>query len=328
MTPNGIQRRHLLCATAGLTAATLLPTVSSARDRFPSRPITLIAPWPAGGSSDTVLRAFAQSAGRSLGVPMLVENRPGAGGTLGAAAMLNARPDGYTLTQLPLSVFRLPHMQATRFDPVRDISHIIGLVGYTFGIVATPTAAFSSLQELVRYARARPGTLEYGHSGHGTTPHLAVEEFSRLAAIELNPIPFGGTADALQAILGGHIRVMSGTTEFAPHVRSGRLRLLATLGQQRSPAFADVPTVKESGWNTISESPFGIGGPRGLDPLVQQGLHDAFKQALHDPQVQSVLERFFMPTIYMNSADYAAYAERTFRAERATIERLGLARRG
>ncbi len=321
------RRQLLTMAAAAAAVPAILPSGVLAQDRFPSRPITLIAPWPAGGSSDGVIRAFAESAARHLGVPVVVENRPGVGGTLGASAMVNARPDGYTLTQLPLGIYRLPHMQNMPFDPVRDITHVICVTGYTFGIACTAEAPFKTIQEMVAYAKANPGKLEYGHTGTGTTPHLAIEEFSTKAGIQLNPIPYKGSAEIMQAILGGHIRMMSGTTEFAPHVQSGRLRLLATLGSQRNKAFPDVPTVKESGWDTITESPFGFGGPRGMDPAVVQVLHDAFKKTLEDPKVLEALDKFYMPVIYMNSADYTAYAERTFAAEKATIERLGLAKK-
>ena len=316
----------MLAATAGAAAAVALPAL--AQEKFPSRPITLIAPWPAGGSSDAVMRAFAESASRILGVQVIVDNKPGAGGTLGAAAMVNGKADGYLLTQLPLGIYRLPHMKQMAFDPVKDITHIACLTGYTFGIACTADAPFKTLKEMVAYAKANPGKLEYGHTGTGTTPHLAIEEFSEKAGIQLNPIAYKGSAEIMQAILGGHIRVMSGTTEFAPHVQSGKLRLLATLGSKRNKAFPDVPTVKESGWDTITESPFGIGGPKNMDPAVVKVLHDAFKATLDDPKVQATLDRFFMPTVYMNTADYTAYAARTFATEKATIERLGLAKKG
>jgi tripartite-type tricarboxylate transporter receptor subunit TctC len=325
--PADLTRRQVIASAAALAAPAILPAHVLAQDKYPSRPITLIAPWPTGGSSDAVMRAFGESASKALGVPVVIENKPGAGGTLGAAAMVNAKPDGYTLTQLPLGIYRLPHMQTMTFDPVRDLTHIVCLTGYTFGIACTADAPFKTLKEMVAYAKANPGKLEYGHTGTGTTPHLAIEEFSDKAGIELNPIPFKGSAEIMQAILGGHIRVMSGTTEFAPHVQSGKLRLLATLGRQRNKAFPDVPTVKESGWDTITESPFGIGGPKGMDPAVVKVLHDAFRKTLEDPAVLATLDKFFQPVIYMNSADYQAYGERTFKAEKATIERLGLAKK-
>lgn len=324
-------RRQALGLGAGWAATAAAPALFSAtahaQDKFPTRPITLIAPWPAGGSSDAVMRAFAESAAKTLGVPVVVDNKPGAGGTLGATAMKTAAPDGYTLTQLPLGIYRLPHMQAMPFDPVKDLTHVVCLTGYTFGIACTADAPFKTLQEMVAYAKANPGKLEYGHTGTGTTPHLAIEEFSTKAGIQLNPVPFKGSAEIMQAILGGHIRVMSGTTEFAPHVQSGKLRLLATLGSKRNKAFPNVPTVKESGWDTITESPFGIGAPRGLPPAITQVLHDAFRKTLEDPKVLDTLDKFYMPTIYMGTADYTAYGERTFAAEKATIERLGLAKK-
>lgn len=326
--PTDLNRRQAMATVAAFAAPAILPAHVLAQDKFPNRPITLIAPWPAGGSSDAVMRAFGESAAKTLGVPVVIENKPGAGGTMGAAAMVNAKPDGYTLTQLPLGIYRLPHMQTMSFDPVKDITHIVCLTGYTFGIACTADAPFKTLKEMVAFAKANPGKLEYGHTGTGTTPHLAIEEFSDKAGIQLNPIPFKGSVEILQAILGGHIRVMSGTPEFAPHVQSGKLRLLATLGRQRNKAFPDVPTVKESGWDTISESPFGIGGPRRMDPAIVKVLHDAFRKTLDDAKVQETLDKFFMPDIYMNSADYTAYAERTFKAEKATIERLGLAKKG
>jgi tripartite-type tricarboxylate transporter receptor subunit TctC len=329
--PGDPTRRQTLQGLASVLASASAPALLSstvwAQDRYPNKPIRLIAPWPPGGASDAVMRAFAESAGQFLGVSVVVENRPGAGGTLGATAMVNAQPDGYLITQLPLGIYRIPHMQKMTFDPVKDITHIVCLTGYTFGLAATADAPFKTLKEMVAYARANPGKLEYGSTGIGTTPHLAVEEFSQKAGIVLNHVPYKGTAELMQAILGGHIRVMSGTTEFAPSVREGRLRLLATLGQKRTKGFPDVPTVKESGWDTITESPFGIGGPKGMDPQVVRVLHDAFKKTLDDPKVQELLDRLYQPTIYMNTEDYTRYAVRTFEAERATMERLGLAKK-
>jgi tripartite-type tricarboxylate transporter receptor subunit TctC len=329
--PPSHDRRQALQRLGGVLASGVSPALVSswalAQDRYPNKPITLIAPWPPGGSSDAIMRAFAESAGQQLGTSVVVENRPGAGGTLGATAMVIARPDGYLITQLPLGVYRLPHMQKMLFDPLRDLTHIVCLTGYTFGLVATMDAPFRTLKEMVAYARAHPGQLEYGSTGTGTTPHLAVEEFSQKAGITLNHIPYKGSAELMQAILGGHIRVMSGTTEFAPAVREGRLRLLATLGQKRTKGFPDVPTVKESGWDTITESPFGIGGPKGLDPQVTRILHDAFRKTLDDPKVLDWLDRLYQPILYMNTEEYTRYAARTFEAERATIERLGLAKK-
>jgi tripartite-type tricarboxylate transporter receptor subunit TctC len=180
---------------------------------------------------------------------------------------------------------------------------------------------------MVDWARANPGMLTYGHTGTGTTPHLAFEEFAFKAGFKTQDIPYKGSAEILTAILGGHVPVMSGTTEFVPHLKTGKLRFLATLGRERNKAFPDVPTVKESGWDTVSDSPFGIGGPKGMDPGVVRTLHDAFKKTLEDPKLIEALDKFYQPVIYMNNEDYGRYAARTFEAERATIERMGMSKK-
>jgi tripartite-type tricarboxylate transporter receptor subunit TctC len=318
----------LAASLASVAAPALISQTALAQDKYPSKPITLIVPWTPAGPSDAVLRAFAESLGRVLGVSVVVENKPGAGGILGASAMVGAKPDGYVLTQLPLGVYRIPHMQKTNFDPLKDITHISCLTGYTFCIAASMDAPFKTLKEMVAYAKANPGKLEYGHTGTGTTPHLAMEDFSQKAGIELNPIPYKGAAEIMQAILGGHLRMASSTTEIIPLVKEGKLRLLSTLGSKRTKAFPDIPTVKESGWDTISESPFGIGGPKGMDPAIVRVLDAALKKTLEDPKVIDILDKFYQPVIYMNSEDYTKYAVRTFEAERATVERLGLAKKG
>lgn len=323
------RRQTLKTGAALLAAPALVSPWARAQDRFPSRSISLICPWPAGGSSDAAVRSIGEALGRALGgASVTIDNKPGAGGTLGASAMLNAKPDGYTLTQLPLGIYRLPHMQKMPFHPVNDITHIACLTGYTFGIACTNDAPFKNVREMVAWAKANPGKLNYGHTGVGTTPHLAFEEFADKAGFSTNHIPYKGSAEILQAILGGQIPVMSGTTEFVPHVQSGRLRFLATLGRQRTKAFPDVPTVKESGWDTITESPFGIGGPKGMDPALVKLLETALAKVNQDPKVLEVYDRYFQPVIWMDSAEYSRYAARTFAQERATIERLGLLPKG
>jgi tripartite-type tricarboxylate transporter receptor subunit TctC len=321
-----ITRRQSLKTAAALVAApALVSPWARAQDKFPARPISLICPWTPGGSSDAAVRAIGEAMGRALGgATVTIDNKPGAGGSLGATAMLSAKPDGYTLTQLPLGIYRLPHMQKMAFHPVNDITHIACLTGYTFGIASTIDAPFKTIKEMVAWSKANPGKLTYGHTGIGTTPHLAFEEFAEKAGFQSVGIPYKGSAEILPALLAGQFPVMSGTTEFTPHVQAGKLRFLATLGRARTKAFPDVPTVKESGWDTIIESPFGIGGPKGMDPAVVKLLEGALAKANQDPKVLEVYDKFFQPVIWMDSAEYSRYAARTFTQERATIERLGL----
>ncbi|MBL8384358.1 MAG: tripartite tricarboxylate transporter substrate binding protein [Burkholderiales bacterium] len=318
------QRRLLLksaAAAAGLAAAPGLVRAQA----FPTRPIKYICPWPAGGSTDIVMRAFAESAGKALGQTVLVENKPGAGGTLGAIEMVNARPDGYTLAQLPISVFRIPHMQKVQFDTLRDFTWIACLTGYTFGFVVRADSPIRSIKDLVDYARANPGKFTYGNTGTGTSPHLAVEEFAQKAGIQLQPVPYKGNAENMQAVLGGHVMGASDATGWGPHVDAGKLRLLATYGSKRTKRWPNVPTLDELGYKTISDSPFGVCGPKGMDPGVVKVLHDAFKKTLDDPAVQAVLDKYDQQVIYLDTAAYTKYARDTFASEKALIERLGLA---
>ncbi len=320
-------RRQVLAAAsaAGLAGASPL---ARGQQAFPSRPIRYICPWPAGGSTDVVMRALAESVSRALGQQVVVENKPGAGGTLGANELVSARPDGYTLAQLPQSVFRLPHMQKMAFNTLTDFTWIACLTGYTFGMVVLAESPIRSIADLVAWAKARPGEFTYGSTGTGTSPHLAIEEFAQRAGIQLNHVPFKGNAENMQAVLGGHVMAASDATGWAPHVESGRLRLLATYGSQRTRRWPQVPTLDELGYKTVSDSPFGVCGPKNMDAAVVQTIHDAFRKTLDDPAVRAIFDRYDQTVIYKNTADYTRFARETFEAERATIERLGLTRKG
>ena len=317
-------RRHVLATVAATAGSIALPRLSYAQ-AFPNKPIRYICPWPAGGSTDAVIRAFAESAAKTLGQQIIVDNKPGAGGMLGANELVSAKPDGYTLSQLPHGVFRIPHMQKTSFDTLKDFTWIACLTGYTFGLVVPADGPIKSIKDLLAYAKANPGKFNYGSTGTGTSPHLAVEEFAQRAGIQLNHVPFKGNADNMQAILGGHTMAASDATGWAPHVASGKLRLLATYGSKRTKRWPDVPTLDELGYQTVSDSPFGVCGPKGMDAGLTRTLHDAFKKTLDDPAVLAMLDKFDQTVIYMNTETYTKFARDSFVAEKATIERLGLA---
>jgi tripartite-type tricarboxylate transporter receptor subunit TctC len=309
----------------GAVLLLVLAAGAASAQQFPVKPIMLICPWPAGGSSDLVMRAFAEAVGRQLGQQVVIENRPGASGTMGAGALVNAQPDGYTLTQLPISVFRLPHINKTPFDPLKDITYIINVTGYTFGLVVRADAPWKDLSEFVAYAKANPEKITYGTPGSGTTPHLAVEQFALKAGIKLTHIPFKGFAENMQSLLGGHTMALSDSTGWAPHVDAGKARILATYGSKRTKRWPQVPTLLDAGYDTVSDSPFGFGGPKGMDPKVVRILHDAFRKAMDDPKVLAMLEKFDQPAIYMNTEDYTKFARKTFAEEKGLIERLGMA---
>jgi tripartite-type tricarboxylate transporter receptor subunit TctC len=319
-----LNRRDVL--QASLAGAVSIAMPAMAQSNFPSRPIKLICPWPAGGSTDAVMRAIAESASRILNNPVIIENKGGAGGMLGPNELVSAKPDGYTLSQLPMGILRIPHMQKTLFDPLADFTYVACLTGYTFGIVVRSDSPIKSIKDLVDYAKANPGKFTYGSTGNGTTPHLAVEEFAMKAGIKLQHVPFKGNAEGMQAILGGHIMSHSDATGWGPHVEAGTCRLLATYGSKRTKRWPNAPTLNELGYDTVSDSPFGVGAPKGMDPAITRKLHDTFKATLEDPKVLASFEKYDQSVIYMNTEDYTKYARETFPKEKKLIEQLGLAK--
>jgi tripartite-type tricarboxylate transporter receptor subunit TctC len=306
----------------GLAAGLVLAAAAQAQ-QFPSKPVTLIVPWPAGGSTDIYFRKLGEITARHLGQPLVVENRPGGSGMNGPATMARtARPDGYTISQLAISAFRVPHMQKVDWDPIKDFTYIIGLAGYTFGVVVKSDSPFKTFNDLVAYARANPGKLSYATPGTGTSLHLAMEEIAAKAGVQFLHIPFKGYADGATALMGGHVMVQVDSTGWARHVDAGTQRLLATLGDKRTRWNA--PTVKELGVDTVSNSPFGLVGPKGMPRETVKVLHDAFRKSLDDPEYLKVLAQLDQPGWYMSSEDYARWAVTMLQAERATIERVGL----
>ena len=312
-----------LCITTLTVACLGLAAAGALAQGFPARPITLIVPWPAGGSTDTHLRKLAELASRNLGQPIIIENKPGAGGMLGPASMArSAAPDGYTLSQLTVSAFRQPHMQKVDWDPLRDFTYVIGVSGYTFGVVVKSDSPFKTFDEMIAYARANPGKMSYGSTGTGTSPHLLMEEVAAKAGVEFLHVPFKGNADSTQALLGGHVMAQSDATGWGRFVDAGTFRLLATFGEQRTRWGA--PTARELGYDVVSYSPYGIVGPKGMDPKVVKVLHDAFKKAIDDPENQKVLQQLDQVYWYRSSEGYAKWAAETLASERVLIERLGL----
>jgi tripartite-type tricarboxylate transporter receptor subunit TctC len=309
---NDTSRRQFVQSGIAAAATLALPALAQA---FPTRPLKLICPWPAGGSSDIVMRALAEGATKVLGQQVVVENKPGASGMLGPNELVKAAPDGYTLSQITIGVARLPHMQKMQFDPLKDFTYIACLTGYTFGIVVKADSPFKTVKDLVNYS-----------TGNGTTPHLAVEEFANKAGIQLTHVPFKGSSDGLQALLGGHIDAHSDATGWAPHVEAGTMRLLATYGSKRTKRWPNVPTLNELGYDTVSDSPFGIAGPKGMDPKIVRKLQDGFKKTLSDPGVIAAFEKYDQPVIYMDSEAYTQFILASYVKEKRLIEKLGLAK--
>ena len=311
-----------------LSAVLMLAPLAAAAADYPTRPITLIVPYTPAGATDIHIRALAAEAEKRLGQPIVIENKPGASGTLGPASMAaTAKPDGYTISHTPTTLFRMPAMQKVAYDPVKDFTYIIVVGGYTNTVGVNATSPFKTWADLIAYAKANPGKVTYSVPGAGSSLHLNMEQIGLANGVKWTMVPFRGEAEQVSALLGDHTTAMAGTTGFFPQVDAGNIRLLVTFNKSRLPRYPDVPTLREVGTPMDAESPYGLVGPKGLDPKIVKILHDAFREAMQQPSVREVLRKMEQPEIYMDSEGYRKFAVSQVKEQAELVERLGLAKK-
>jgi len=319
-----------LLVSAAVAAASLAGFVVSAFAQapasYPLKPITLISPFPAGVTGELLFRGLAESASKHLSQPVIIESRPGGSATLGPAAVAASKPDGYTVGQVAITSFRLPYMQKTSFDPVKDFTWIIHLGGYSLGAVVLADGPFRHWKDVIAFAKANPGKFTYTTIGPATTNAIAMELMARHSGVKFTHVPGKGGGEGIAAVLGKHVMMMVESPAWAPMVAAGQFRLIMMLGP-KSTKWPDVPTLKELGYTYEFDSPFGLAGPKGMDPAIVKKLHDAFKLAYDDPKVIDLYDKFDFTRRYMNTADYAAFVPKLAAEEKAALEKLGLAKK-
>jgi len=304
-------------------AALLLAPALAAAQAFPSRPITLVIPWQPGGIPDQELRLLAPIAAKHLGQPVIVENKPGGVGTLAPAAVAaNAKPDGYTITHITTSVLRMPFLVKTTYDPRKDFTYIGGLGSFLFGVVVRSDSQFKTWDDLVGYAKAHPGQLTYTTFGVNSTLHLTMERIAAALGVKLRHIPSRGNAENNAALLGGHVMASADGSTWAPLVDSGDFRLLVTWGERRSKRWPSVPNLKDAGIDIVEATPFGLGGPAGMDPQVVATLYEAFRKALHDPQHQKFLQQYDMELFELGPEAYTRWVMAEIDRQREVVARF------
>ncbi|WP_084545502.1 Bug family tripartite tricarboxylate transporter substrate binding protein [Cupriavidus malaysiensis] len=289
------RRRLLTAALAGTLggglAALALPAAHAAGD-FPAKPIRFIVPYAAGGTTDLVARTVGEKVAQKLGQPVVVENRPGAGGNIGMDAVAKAAPDGYTIGFGAISTNALnPHIyQHVPFDPRKDFTAISLLGNSTIVLEVSPSLPVKSVPELIAYAKAHPG-LTFATAGAGTSMHLAGAMFSQMTHTSLVHVAYKGSSPAINDMLGGHVQVMFDNLPASlPHIQAGKLRPLAVAGKNRSPSLPNVPTLAEAGLPGYAVDPwFGVYGPANLPAPVVQVLNAAFVEALGQAAVREKL---------------------------------------
>jgi tripartite-type tricarboxylate transporter receptor subunit TctC len=294
--------------------------------KFPDRPVRLIIPWAAGGPADAGFRIMAQSVSKKLGQQVVVENKGGASGILGALALQDAKPDGYMISQMHMSVLRQPLLnKQLTYNPINDLTYILQITGFVMGVVVKADAPWKTFPELLAYAKANPGKLNWGTLGIGSTQHLAMERVGMAqGGLSWTHAPYRGTADTLRALLGGEIDFASESSGWAPMVQAGQLRLLAVFTAERARRFPDVPTVKELGIDVVVDSPGGLIGPKGMDPAVVAVLADAFRAAAQEPEHLKFLENMDQPLILLDGPAYKAAMAKTYEEEKELLRRLNL----
>ena len=288
-----ILRRGLIAAAAAAAACALLPGLAAAQGAFPSKTITIIVPFAAGGTTDILARVVAQGMGAELGQPVVVDNRAGAGGNIGGQLAARAPADGYTLFMGTVGTHAINAALYKKmpFDPIKDFAPLTRVANVPNLLVANPAQPFKTVQELIAYAKANPGKINFGSSGSGSSIHLSGELFKSMAKVDMQHVPYKGSAPAVTDLLGNQIAIMFDNMPSAiQHVRSGKLRAIAVTTAKRSPELPDVPTIAEAGVPGYeATSWFGMFAPAGTPAPVVAKLNATIVKVLAMPDIKKKL---------------------------------------
>jgi len=317
-------------ALSSLACAAALGVASAdawAQREFPSRPVRMVNPYTPGGSVDLVSRAVAAGLTEIWGEQVIVDNRPGAGTQIGTEIVVRTEPDGYTVLSTSSAIAIVPSMYKTmRFDAVRDLNPVI-LIANSPSILAVNSAVpAKTVKELIALAKAQPGKLTAASSGVGTTTQLKMEMFKMVAQIDMLHVPYKGGGPAIADLIGGQVQVFFNTPGiFQPHVKSGRIRALATTGGQRIDAFPEVPTMAEAGVpNFEAYIWYGIYGPRTLPAALMTRWNESVNRYLKTPQAQEHFRRTFMSTVGGTPASFAEYHKSEIKRWGAVVAAAGI----
>jgi tripartite-type tricarboxylate transporter receptor subunit TctC len=307
-------------------AAALLPLPALGQAGFPNRPIRFLIPWPPGGVLDALHRSMFEVVNRDLGQPVVIENRPGARGTQAAIFLVQqAKPDGYTLAHQHLSVLRHPFLtRQPTWDPVADFTYIMQVSGFLFGTAVRTDRGWADWPAMLTAARAAPGQLTFSTSGIATTNHLAMEEICEREGVQMTHIPFRGAQEGVTALLGKQIDIVADSQSWRPNVENGELRLLSVWTRERLKSIPDAPTLRDLGYDMVVTSPYGIVGPKGMDPEIVEILHRSMKKGYEDPTTQAIFDRWENPREYLGPADYLAFVKDRVAYEKRMVAKLGL----
>lgn len=319
--------KRMLCAwLLGMLAITM----ASAQE-YPSKPVRVIMPYPAGGPQDVLGRVVLDRVGKSIGQPFVIEARPGATGSVGTELAARSAPDGYTLALLVNHTFSSnPHLYAKLpYDPVRDFAPIIDLAGYDSALVVHPSVPANSVREFIAYLKANPGKFNYPSAGKASPAHVLTEMFKRQTGTDLVHVPYKGNPMAVQSVVAGEtVMMLTPTTPITGHVKAGRLKMLAVYNTDRNDDFPDVPTLAQQGIAGFDQQSlptwYGVVAPAGTPAAIVDKLNRETNAALRDPEVRAVLRRGGFIPHGGTPADFAALIKSSMDAWGKVIRETGI----
>ena len=315
------------CAAARAAGAALaLAAAAVCAQPYPSRPVRIIVPVPAGGGVDTLARMVGPHYNATWGPPFIVDNRPGAGGSIGLETAARAVADGYTLLVSSSGAVTNAVVREARYDPVRDFRAISKLSSNPYILLTTPSLPAASVKELVALARANPGQLTYASSGAGSILHLSAELLCVLTGAQMTHVPYKGVADAYPAVVSGQVNWVLGSPISAlPLMRAGRLKGLAVTSNTRSRTLPELPTIAEAGVPGYEVTAwFGLFAPARLPPAIVSRLHAEAKNALRNPEVVRRLEAEGTDAVANSPEEFAADVAREFEKWQGLVRKTGL----
>ena len=295
--------------------------------KYPNRPITLIVPFSAGGSTDLAVRLIAKEAEKTLGQPITVVNKPGGGGSVGVAAVAVAKPDGYTIGQSPggAPLFILPFLEKIPYNPLKDLRFVMQFIEQDFGILVKGDSPLRTLKEVIEFGRQNPGKLTYGTNAPNSISNLVIEQIAKKEKVQTKHIPFKSSPEFQAAVLGGHIVFCAGDYNFSL-VESGQLRLVGLLSNRLSATPGSPPTLKDMGYDIPFPVFLGILGPKGLPDDIVKKLDETFAGAMRQAAFINGMKELHLTPMYRNSREFQEYVARNYEVFGKLLKELGLSK--
>jgi tripartite-type tricarboxylate transporter receptor subunit TctC len=295
------------------------------QEAYPNRPVTMVVIF-GPGMIDTVMRVLCKPAEKELGQPIMIENKPGAAGTIGTNYVLKAKPDGYTLGAVGTGNCTIhPHLKNLAYNPLTDVVDVVTVIRYPFGIAVRKDAPWNTFEEVIAYAKNNPGQFTYATAGYGIVQHICMERIALQEGIKWTVVPFKSGAESVASCLGGHTNAtVQGPLDVIPHIKAGKLKLLLAIDGKRWGALPQVPNILEKGYNFFANSYFAVSTPKGVPENILKKVGEAFSKAKKDPSFLQTLETFSVEAPTMSGKEYTEMWKKEYYTMSEVIKTLGL----